>query len=94
MPTREAEAPVQRVWRHWHLPTRDLGRAGEAEERVQTFTAKSVVAVAFACRHGRQKRQCKECGGSGICLHGMMKRACKERRGGIGISLHGRQKSA
>jgi len=44
------------------------------------------------CPHGRQKRYCKECGGSGICEHGRQKSQCKEC-GGSGICEHGRQKS-
>ena len=30
------------------------------------------------CPHGRQKRICKECGGSRICAHGRRKHRCKE----------------
>ena len=43
------------------------------------------------CEHGREKRRCKECGGSGICTHGKDKRQCKEC-GGSAICPHGRQK--
>jgi hypothetical protein len=43
------------------------------------------------CEHGRQKHQCKDCGGSGICEHGKNKYTCKEC-GGSGICEHGRQK--
>ena len=28
--------------------------------------------------HGREKRQCKDCGGAGICPHGRVKSRCKE----------------
>ena len=45
----------------------------------------------ICCEHGRQKRQCKECGGSGICEHGRLKYRCKEC-GGSAICEHGRQK--
>ena len=44
------------------------------------------------CEHGRQKSQCKECGGSGICEHGRIKSTCKEC-GGASICEHGRRKS-
>ena len=30
------------------------------------------------CEHGKQKSQCKECGGSSICEHGKQKSRCKE----------------
>ena len=54
------------------------------------------------CSHGKQKRFCKECGGSGICSHGKQKAKCnkchgKHKRickecGGSGICSHGKQK--
>ena len=44
------------------------------------------------CVHGRVKRLCKDCGGSGICSHGRQKNTCKEC-GGPGICPHGRVKS-
>ena len=34
--------------------------------------------VCSACPHGRQRSQCKECGGSGICEHGRERSKCKE----------------
>ena len=43
------------------------------------------------CKHGRQKNQCKECGGSAICEHGRQKSRCKEC-GGSAICEHGRRK--
>ena len=30
------------------------------------------------CEHGRQRSQCKDCGGSGICQHGRRRSRCKE----------------
>jgi len=44
------------------------------------------------CEHGRQKSQCKECGGGSICEHGRIKSQCKECGGGS-ICEHGRIKS-
>ena len=44
------------------------------------------------CEHGRQKSQCKDCGGAGICEHGKRKSQCKDC-GGSGICEHNRQKS-
>ena len=44
------------------------------------------------CIHHREKRFCKECGGSQICPHGRSKSQCKEC-GGSKICPHGRQKS-
>ena len=29
------------------------------------------------CAHGRQKSQCKECGGSAICVHGRFRHQCQ-----------------
>ena len=48
--------------------------------------------VCSACPHGRQRRQCKECGGSQICEHGRQRRQCKEC-GGSSICEHGRRRS-
>ena len=47
--------------------------------------------VCSACPHGRQRRQCKECGGSSICEHGRRRSTCKEC-GGSSICEHGRQR--
>ena len=44
------------------------------------------------CIHHRQKKLCKDCGGSQICVHGREKSQCKEC-GGSQICAHGRQKS-
>ena len=48
--------------------------------------------VCSACPHGRQRRRCKECGGSQICEHGRQRDKCKEC-GGAGICEHGRVRS-
>ena len=48
--------------------------------------------VCSACPHGRQRRQCKECGGSQICEHGRQRRQCKEC-GGSSICENGRRRS-
>jgi hypothetical protein len=47
--------------------------------------------VCSACPHGRQRSQCKECGGASICEHGRQRSQCKECGGG-GICEHGRQR--
>ena len=39
------------------------------------------------CEHARDRRLCKECGGSGICEHGKDRRLCKEC-GGSGVYLN------
>ena len=44
------------------------------------------------CPHGRQKDQCKQCGGVSICEHGRRKDQCKEC-GGASICEHGRRKA-
>ena len=46
----------------------------------------------YRCAHGRQKSECKDCGGSGICEHGRIRRICKDC-GGSSICEHGRLKS-
>ena len=47
--------------------------------------------VCGACPHGRQRRECKECGGSAICEHGRVRSQCKEC-GGASICEHGRER--
>ena len=49
--------------------------------------------VCSACPHGRQRSQCKECGGSSICEHGRQRSTCKEC-GGSQICEHGRIRSS
>ena len=46
----------------------------------------------FSCEHGRQRSQCKECGGSKICEHGRRRSQCKEC-GGSQVCEHGRVRS-
>ena len=48
--------------------------------------------VCRACPHGRQRHNCKECGGSSICEHGRRRHECKECGGGS-ICEHGRIRS-
>ena len=43
------------------------------------------------CPHGRQNRQCKDCGGKDICHHGRHKYYCKDCEGSQ-ICTHGRFK--
>ena len=44
------------------------------------------------CEHGKEKYDCKKCGGGGICDHGKRKRYCKDC-GGSGICAHGKRKN-
>lgn len=44
------------------------------------------------CEHDKEKRRCKECGGSAICEHGKIKSQCKDC-GGASICEHGKRKS-
>ena len=44
------------------------------------------------CEHGRQRRFCKDCGGSGLCEHGRTRSECKDC-GGSGVCEHGRVRS-
>ena len=44
------------------------------------------------CEHGRQRYNCKDCGGGGICEHGRRRTQCKEC-GGSSICEHGRRRS-
>jgi hypothetical protein len=75
----------------------ELGRAemrakkhhGPCEHEVKY---RSQCKVCSACPHGRWRRQCKECGGSGICEHGRQRSHCKEC-GGASICEHGRVRS-
>ena len=48
--------------------------------------------TARKCEHGKRKRYCKECGGSGICIHGKRKATCIEC-GGTSICPHGKLKA-
>jgi hypothetical protein len=53
---------------------------------------RSACKVCSACPHGRQRSQCKECGGSQICEHGRLRHQCKEC-GGASICEHGRRRT-
>ena len=44
------------------------------------------------CEHGRERKRCKECGGSGICEHNRERSRCKECGGGS-ICEHNRVRS-
>ena len=44
------------------------------------------------CIHGKQKAQCKLCGGSALCIHDIQKAQCREC-GGSAICIHGKQKA-
>lgn len=43
------------------------------------------------CKHGKRRRQCKDCGGSSICKHNLQKSFCKKCNGSV-FCIHGRQK--
>jgi hypothetical protein len=46
------------------------------------------------CKHERERRLCKECGGSSLCeQHGRRRDRCKDCARGSGICEHGRQRS-
>ena len=51
-----------------------------------------VLEITSICEHGRQRSQCKECGGASICEHGRRRSQCKEC-GGASICEHGRRRS-
>ena len=44
------------------------------------------------CEHGKEKTNCKTCGGACICEHGRQKSICKECKG-VGICKHQQRKS-
>ena len=46
---------------------------------------------ASICEHGRERSQCKQCGGSQICEHGRKRGVCKQC-GGSSICEHGRRR--
>ena len=48
--------------------------------------------VCSACPHGRERSQCKECGGASVCEHGRRRSQCKECGGGS-VCEHGRVRS-
>ena len=48
--------------------------------------------VCRKCEHGRNRYNCKECGGGSICEHGRIRSQCKEC-GGSAICEHGRVRS-
>ena len=50
------------------------------------------VRVGRRCEHGRQRYDCKECGGGGVCEHNRQRRLCNQC-GGVGICKHNRQRS-
>jgi len=66
------------------------------ERRDSYFKKRSDTTICQLCRqkceHGRQKAQCKECGGCNICEHGKYKAQCKEC-GGSGFCEHGKRKT-
>jgi len=45
-----------------------------------------------ACKHGREKNKCIECGGVGVCCHRRVRSACKECKGGA-ICEHGNRRT-
>ena len=45
------------------------------------------------CEHGRERRRCKDCGGSGLCEHGRERTVCKDCGGSSSLCEHGRQRS-
>ena len=74
-------------------------KTGTQRNSAHAKKSASIKKSAKKCEHGRQKRQCKDCGGSAICEHNKRKTRCKEcggselvRGGGSGFCEHGRQK--
>ena len=69
-------------------------RSVEGQHLSARAAAQSVQGVwrSSICQHGRQRSQCKECGGASICQHGRQRSECKEC-GGASICQHGRQRS-
>ena len=45
------------------------------------------------CEHGRQRNNCKDCGGSSICIHNKRRQICKGC-GGSSICIHNKIRSA
>ena len=45
----------------------------------------------YHCEHGRQRYDCKACGGAGVCIHGKRKSTCK-KCGGAGLCQHSQEK--
>jgi len=58
-----------------------------------THKLKGMISVNYKCEHGRQKSQCRECGGSLFCKHRTRKDRCREC-GGWAYCEHGTRKEA
>ena len=61
------------------------GKSVKKAERIQGrkyLDTKGEIAIwngkLWHCEHGRQRSQCKECGGASICEHGRQRSQCKE----------------
>jgi hypothetical protein len=74
----------------------EQGSANHLEESNNNETVKKINIkgrlLIFKCEHGRQRSQCKDCGGPGICEHRRQRSKCKDCTGS-GICEHGRRKS-
>ena len=44
----------------------------------KNWKEKRSLTILMKCPHKKEKRQCKDCGGSSICIHDKRKSSCKE----------------
>jgi hypothetical protein len=82
--------PVKRAKR----ATEKEHAAAESElaDGVASTTHTAVKRKRSFCEHNRERRLCKQCGGSGICEHNRSRSSCKQC-GGSSVCEHNRQRS-
>ena len=59
----------------------DPARTASKRTKVTPDPGKTTVPERGHCEHGRRRRTCKVCQGSGICAHGRHRYHCKECKG-------------
>lgn len=77
----------------WRLPEQYLNAKGRKLKTCTQCRERSTqYRVRSKCEHGKQKTQCKECGGGSMCEHGTRRTQCKACVGGS-ICEHKRVRS-
>ena len=71
------------------LETEARGAGSFIEKQQETQSTLQMPRIRKKCPHNREKRLCRECGGSGICEHNRVRSACRDC-GGASICVHGR----
>jgi len=93
LPEQRADSGKQREksWKQELVADSPLNSSGKAVAPV-LYPAKKSFKTLKLCEHQRRKRDCKDCGGSGICKHQRRRRRCKAC-GGSEICKHQQQRS-